>query len=87
MVMKYKIMVTHSTNLILNRYVKKNWARVVEAMIVSVMSATFAFVLIYFYHDCKPIGAANITRPLQVCGAICRKNVLFLRKNLTIKIH
>lgn len=47
------------------RYVRKNWLRVVEAMIVSVMSATFAFTLIYFYDDCKPIGAANITRPLQ----------------------
>lgn len=46
---------------------KRNWVRLCEALIVSVMSATTAFVLIYFYHDCKPIGAANISRPLQVC--------------------
>ena len=51
---------------------KKNWVRVVEALIVSAMSATTAFVLIYFYHDCKPIGAANISRPLQVSGIIFR---------------
>ena len=59
----------YTCNIALNfisRYVRKNWLRVVEAMIVSVMSATSAFALIYFYDDCKPIGAANITRPLQV---------------------
>ena len=48
------------------RFVTTNWVRVIEALIVSTLSATSAFVLIYFYHDCKPIGAANITRPLQV---------------------
>ena len=48
------------------RFVTSNWVRVIEALIVSTLSATSAFVLIYFYHDCKPIGAANITRPLQV---------------------
>lgn len=57
-------------NLICFRFVKKNWVRVVEALVVSVMSATVAFVLIYFYHDCKPIGAANISRPLQVCCTV-----------------
>ena len=45
---------------------KKNWVRVVESLIVAVASATSAFVLIYFYNDCKSIGTANITRPLQV---------------------
>lgn len=48
------------------RYVKRNWLRVVESLIVATLSATSAFGLIYFYQDCKPIGAANITRPLQV---------------------
>ncbi|KAJ7340243.1 H(+)/Cl(-) exchange transporter 7 [Desmophyllum pertusum] len=47
------------------RFVKKNWVRVIEVLIVAVMSTTTAFVLIYFYQDCKPIGAANISRPLQ----------------------
>ncbi|KAL9957142.1 hypothetical protein ACROYT_G038744 [Oculina patagonica] len=57
--------INHHLSIFRMRFVKRNWVRVVEALIVSVMSATTLFVLIYFCQDCKPIGAANITRPLQ----------------------
>lgn len=65
------------------RFVRKKWVRVAEALIVSVMSATVAFVLIYFYHDCKPIGAANISRPLQVsCSVVLWMNCCFIVREL-----
>lgn len=57
--------INHHLSLFRLKYVKKNWVRVVESLIVATLSATSAFGLIYFCQDCKPIGAANITRPLQ----------------------
>lgn len=57
--------INHRLSLYRLKYVKKNWVRVFESLIVAIISATSSFGLIYFYHDCKPIGAANITRPLQ----------------------
>lgn len=40
--------------------------RVLEAVVVALMSACSAFGLIYFCNDCRPLGSANITHPLQV---------------------
>lgn len=57
--------INHHLSLFRLKYVKKNWVRVVESLIVATLSATSAFGLIFFCQDCKPIGAANITRPLQ----------------------
>lgn len=57
--------INHHLSIFRMKFVKKNWVRVVESLIVAVASATSAFVLIYFYNDCKSIGTANITRPLQ----------------------
>lgn len=57
--------INHHLSIFRMKFVTTNWVRVIEALIVSTLSSTSAFVLIYFYHDCKPIGAANITRPLQ----------------------
>ena len=48
---------------------KKKVLRLAEAMVVAVMSASVAFLLIYLYQDCRPIGTANVTSPLQVFTA------------------
>lgn len=39
---------------------------VIEACVVSVMTVSSAFILIYFQEDCRPLGTANITDPLEV---------------------
>ena len=50
------------------RFVKQKWLRVTEALLVAALSACAAFVMIYFYNDCKTEGSIgiNISSPLQV---------------------
>ncbi|XP_031570565.1 H(+)/Cl(-) exchange transporter 7-like [Actinia tenebrosa] len=57
--------INHHLSLFRMQYVKKNWMRVLEACIVATLTVSTAFVLIYFHNDCRPLGTANITDPLQ----------------------
>lgn len=48
------------------RFVKHRPLRVIEAIIVGMISSVVAFNLIYFKPDCAPVGNINTTDVLQV---------------------
>lgn len=48
------------------KHIKQKWLKVVEALLVATMSATMAFLMIYFLDDCKPIGQDPTKFPIQM---------------------
>lgn len=48
------------------RYVSAKWMKVMEAMIVAALSATFGMLMIYGLNDCKPLGTDPTEYPIQM---------------------
>ncbi|XP_053987126.1 H(+)/Cl(-) exchange transporter 7 [Hylaeus anthracinus] len=48
------------------RFIKKRWSKVIEALLIGVLSATMGFVMIYIINDCKPIGQDPTKFPIQM---------------------
>lgn len=49
-----------------NQFVKKNWLKVVEAILVTAISATFACFMMYLISDCRPLGNDPTLNPVQL---------------------
>nr|XP_033335693.1 H(+)/Cl(-) exchange transporter 7 [Megalopta genalis] len=52
------------------RYINRKSLKVVEALLIGVLSATMGFVMIYFLNDCKPLGQDPTKFPIQM---FCRE--------------
>lgn len=52
--------------LILFRYIKAKWGKVVEALIVAALSATVACLMMFTINDCRPLGNDPTSYPVQL---------------------
>ncbi|XP_035733197.1 H(+)/Cl(-) exchange transporter 7-like [Vespa mandarinia] len=48
------------------KYITQKWLKVIEALIIAIMSATMGFLMIYFLDDCKPIGQDPTKFPIRM---------------------
>ncbi|XP_076626273.1 chloride channel protein 7 isoform X1 [Colletes latitarsis] len=48
------------------KFIKRKWLKVVEALLIGVLSATIGFIMIYMINDCKPLGKAPAKFPIQM---------------------
>ncbi|XP_070162948.1 H(+)/Cl(-) exchange transporter 7 [Polyergus mexicanus] len=48
------------------RFVTQKWLKVIEALLVAILSATMGFLMIYFINDCKPLGNDPTKFPVQM---------------------
>ena len=53
-------------NIFRNIFIKHKWLRVVEAVIVAAISATFACFMMYLISDCRPLGNDPTLTPVQL---------------------
>ncbi|XP_076240097.1 chloride channel protein 7 [Calliopsis andreniformis] len=48
------------------RFIRKKWLKVIEALLVAILSATMGFIMIYYLNDCKPLGQDPTKFPVQM---------------------
>ncbi|XP_029432582.1 H(+)/Cl(-) exchange transporter 7-like [Rhinatrema bivittatum] len=48
------------------RYIHRRYLQVIEAMLMAAVTATIAFVMIYYSNDCQPLQENSIEYPLQL---------------------
>ncbi|XP_029168122.1 H(+)/Cl(-) exchange transporter 7 [Nylanderia fulva] len=48
------------------RFVTQKWLKVIEALLVAILSATMGSLMIYFINDCKPLGNDPTKFPVQM---------------------
>ncbi|XP_012538386.1 H(+)/Cl(-) exchange transporter 7 [Monomorium pharaonis] len=48
------------------RFVTQKWRKVIEAVLVAILSATIGSLMIYFVNDCKPLGNDPTKFPVQM---------------------
>ncbi|XP_024889574.1 H(+)/Cl(-) exchange transporter 7 [Temnothorax curvispinosus] len=48
------------------RFVTQKWQKVIEALLVAILSATMGSLMIYFVNDCKPLGNDPTKFPVQM---------------------
>lgn len=48
------------------RFVTQKWLKVIEALLVAILSATMGSLMIYFVNDCKPLGNDPTKFPVQM---------------------
>lgn len=48
------------------QFVTQKWLKVIEALLVAILSATMGFLMIYFINDCKPLGNDPTKFPVQM---------------------
>ncbi|CAD1478227.1 unnamed protein product, partial [Heterotrigona itama] len=48
------------------KHIKRKWLKVIEALVIAALSATMGFTMIYFLHDCKPLGQDPTKFPIQM---------------------
>ncbi|XP_039315677.1 H(+)/Cl(-) exchange transporter 7 [Solenopsis invicta] len=48
------------------RFVTQKWRKVIEAVLVAILSATVGSLMIYFVNDCKPLGNDPTKFPVQM---------------------
>ncbi|XP_055686373.1 H(+)/Cl(-) exchange transporter 7 [Lutzomyia longipalpis] len=48
------------------KYVTKKWEKVLDALFIAALSATFGSILMYSLNDCKPLGNDPIKYPVQL---------------------
>lgn len=53
-------------NLFRRRFIKKNWLKVAEAVLVAAISSTFACTMMYLISDCRPLGNDPTSTPVQL---------------------
>lgn len=54
-----------------NRYIKAKWAKVFEAILVAILSATVACLMMFTINDCRPLGVDPTSHPVQL---FCKDN-------------
>jgi chloride channel 7 len=55
-----------SLNIFREKFIKRKWLRVVEAMLVAAISASFACLMMYLINDCRPLGNDPTLNPVQL---------------------
>lgn len=50
------IKINSSLNIFRDKYIKKKWIRVLEAVLVAAISASFGCLMMYLLNDCRPLG-------------------------------
>lgn len=50
------IKINSTLNIFRDTFIKKKWIRVIEAILVAALSASFACLMMYFLNDCRPLG-------------------------------
>ncbi|XP_045476555.1 H(+)/Cl(-) exchange transporter 7 [Harmonia axyridis] len=58
------------------RYIKKRYAKVIEACLVAAVSAAIGFLMMFFINDCKPLGQDPTKYPTQLYCDDGQYNVL-----------
>lgn len=53
-------------NIFRTHFIKHNWLKVVEAILVTAISATFACFMMYLISDCRPLGNDPTLTPVQL---------------------
>lgn len=53
-------------NIFRKHFVRWNWAKVVEACLVAMLSCTFGALMMYFINDCRPLGNDPTENPVQL---------------------
>lgn len=60
------ISLNNKLNKFRNYFIKHNWIKVVEAILVTAISATFACFMMYLMSDCRPLGNDPTLTPVQL---------------------
>ncbi|CRL03045.1 CLUMA_CG016418, isoform A [Clunio marinus] len=60
------ISLNYKLNMFRESFIKKKWLKVVEAILVTAISATFASFMMYLISDCRPLGNDPTTTPVQL---------------------
>lgn len=60
------ISLNNKLNVFRNLFIKHNWLKVVEAILVTAVSATFACFMMYLISDCRPLGNDPTLTPVQL---------------------
>lgn len=60
------ISLNHKLNLFRERFIKLKWLKIVEAILVTAISATFACLMMYLMNDCRPLGNDPTLTPVQL---------------------
>lgn len=53
-------------NIFRTKNVKQKWGKVLDALLIAALSATFGCILMYTLNDCKPLGNDPIKYPVQL---------------------
>ena len=59
-----------------NRYLRKPWKQILEALVVATMTSLVAFLLSYTVSDCQALDKNPTGHPIQVCIAQTITNVI-----------
>lgn len=53
------------------RFIKQKWAKVMEAVLVAILTATVACFMMFMINDCRPLGVDPTLHPVQL---FCKDN-------------
>lgn len=53
-------------NIFRNQFIQRKWLRIIEAILVTAISATFACFMMYLISDCRPLGNDPTLTPVQL---------------------
>lgn len=48
------------------KYLKPKWLKLIDVVVIAVMSATMGFVMMYFSNDCQPLGKDPTKFPIRL---------------------
>ncbi|KAL7051504.1 hypothetical protein ACKWTF_004484 [Chironomus riparius] len=60
------IKINTSLNIFRDKCIKQKWIRVIEAIMVAAVSASFACLMMYLINDCRPLGNDPTINPVQL---------------------
>lgn len=60
------VSLNNKLNIFRERFIKKKWLKVVEAMLVAAIIATFACFMMFLSNDCRPLGNDPTLTPVQL---------------------
>lgn len=58
--------INYKITVLRQKYIRRRWLKVVEAISVSILAATVGSLMIYFLNDCKPLGKDPTKYPVQM---------------------
>lgn len=47
-------------------YLKPKWSKVIEAILITILTASCTFIMITFINDCRPLGVDPTINPIQL---------------------